>query len=493
MPALGGARARAWDRWSGPAPFPQSATRAVPVAWESRFRRLLQVGDLGLAVLSAVVAYLVRFSNMWFQEGWVVLATPLVWVAALALSGAYRPASFGTGVEEYAAVGRASFGVFAGAAIVSYLLNAELARGFVLPFVGILAVSTLTFRWGMRRWLASRRAGGDWLRDVLVVGGGESVEAMIREFRQGGSSGYRIVGACLSSGSPLIESDRLQGVPIFGSAESIPSVVDRLGVEVVAVASDPEWSGPTLRRLGWALAERRVDLVVAPGIFEVAGPRISLRPTAGMSLLHVERPKDDRWRLLAKRLSDLALAAALVLALLPLGALVALAIRLESRGPIFFLQERVGTHGRRFRMVKFRSMVVDAEERKALVSGGNEVNAVLFKHKADPRITRVGKALRRLSIDELPQLLNVIRGDMSLVGPRPPLPAEVAQYDPDALQRLRVRPGMTGLWQVSGRSDLTWEQSLKLDLWYVDNWTLALDLQILARTSRAVLGGSGAF
>jgi lipopolysaccharide/colanic/teichoic acid biosynthesis glycosyltransferase len=177
----------------------------------------------------------------------------------------------------------------------------------------------------------------------------------------------------------------------------------------------------------------------------------------------------------------------------PLVAALAFAVRLTSPGPVFFRQERVGVDGRRFTMLKFRSMVVDAEERRRALSELDQGNGPLFKIYADPRVTPVGALLRRFSLDELPQLINVLRGDMSLVGPRPPLPDEVAAYDDVAVRRLRVRPGMTGLWQVSGRSDLSWEESLRLDLRYVDNWSMALDLSILWRTCRAVLRGAGAY
>ena len=172
---------------------------------------------------------------------------------------------------------------------------------------------------------------------------------------------------------------------------------------------------------------------------------------------------------------------------------VALVIRATSAGPVLFRQTRIGVDGHEFQMLKFRSMVTDAEQRKPALAPQDEGNGMLFKMRRDPRVTRVGAVLRRFSLDELPQLLNVVAGDMSLVGPRPPLPEEVAAYSGDANRRLRVRPGMTGLWQISGRSDLSWEESLRLDLRYVDNWSLALDLSILWRTGRAVLRGDGAY
>jgi len=236
-----------------------------------------------------------------------------------------------------------------------------------------------------------------------------------------------------------------------------------------------------------------VDLIVSPGIVEVAGPRLSIRPVAGLSLLHLDRPVTRGGRMLMKVVLDRFLGLALMLGASPVLIAAAIAVKVSSPGPVIFRQTRIGVGGRPFQMLKFRSMVVDAEARLGEVDDLNEHDGVLFKIRNDPRITRVGAVLRRFSIDELPQLWNVVRGDMSLVGPRPPLPREVELYDDDATRRLRVRPGLTGLWQVSGRSDLSWEESLRLDLRYVDNWSFWLDLAILWRTWRAVVSRSGAY
>ena len=232
---------------------------------------------------------------------------------------------------------------------------------------------------------------------------------------------------------------------------------------------------------------------MAPGIIGVAGPRLSLRPAQGLSMLHVERPFTSGFVYRAKTVVDRLSGAVLLFLASPVLLLVALAIRLDTPGPALFTQERIGDGGLPFTMYKFRTMVVDAEARLAQLRSRSDGNGTLFKMREDPRITRVGRFLRKHSLDELPQLINVIKGDMSLVGPRPPLGSEVDRYEFDALRRLRVRPGMTGLWQVSGRSDLNWEDSVRLDLWYVDNWSMSLDAQIIFRTARAVLTGHGAY
>ena len=286
----------------------------------------------------------------------------------------------------------------------------------------------------------------------------------------------------------------LEGVPVFGYPAEAMYAIDLLDAEVVAVSNDHDLTGRELLRLAWSLEERAVELIVATGLFDVAGPRLSIRPVAGMPMLHVERQVMAGVRRAAKRVVDWLGALVIVVLALPLFVAVAVAIRLDSKGPILFRQERVGARGVTFPMFKFRSMVVDAEARLAeLTATADAGNDVLFKMKRDPRITRVGGFLRRFSIDELPQLLNVLRGEMSLIGPRPPLPREVATYESDAVRRLHVRPGLTGLWQVSGRSNLSWDESLRLDLWYVDNWSVVLDLQIIARTVRAVVRGTGAY
>ena len=287
---------------------------------------------------------------------------------------------------------------------------------------------------------------------------------------------------------------RANGIPVLGSQDDTLHVVERCGVEAVAVASNPEMNGQALRRLGWSLEQQDVDLLISPGIVEVAGPRLTMRPAAGVPMLHVERPVSSGLRYGIKLLADRLVALLLILLASPVLIGIAVMVRRDSSGPALFTQSRVGEGGRTFRMIKFRTMVVDAEARLAeLAPGEDDGNGILFKMRTDPRVTRVGAVLRRFSLDELPQLFNVLRGEMSLVGPRPPLPSEVDTYESDAVRRLRVRPGMTGLWQVSGRSDLSWGDSVRLDLWYVDNWSLALDAQILFRTANAVFQGRGAY
>jgi exopolysaccharide biosynthesis polyprenyl glycosylphosphotransferase len=359
----------------------------------------------------------------------------------------------------------------------------------------ILAVPTtclaaMVGRWFLHRQISWRRFAGRCMRRVLVVGRNDQVMTLTRHLEERPADGYVVVASCLPRGDVFedAEFERL------GRTEmDILAGVDQFDVEVVAVAADPELAGHSLRKLSWALEQRGVELIVSPGIVEVAGPRISIRPVAGLSLLHLERPSVSGGPHMLKSIFDRVVGCLLLLGVSPILLITALLVKLTSRGPVLFRQTRVGRGGEQFQMLKFRTMVADAEARKAELHALNQGNGILFKMRDDPRITKVGKYLRRFSIDELPQLVNVLRGDMSLVGPRPPLPAEVAQYAIDDARRMLVKPGLTGLWQVSGRSDLTWEESMRLDLRYADNWSIALDLLILWKTARAVLGSDGAY
>jgi exopolysaccharide biosynthesis polyprenyl glycosylphosphotransferase len=259
------------------------------------------------------------------------------------------------------------------------------------------------------------------------------------------------------------------------------------------VLSCPELDGPMLRRLAWELERDDIDLIVSASLVDTAGDRITVRPVDGLPMMHIEHPRLLGGRRLIKSLFDLSVAASLLVLLAPLFLVIALVIKLDTGGPVLFRQVRVGRGGEMFRMYKFRTMHADAEQRWHKLRERNDYPGVLFKIREDPRITRSGRLLRRHSLDELPQLINVLHGEMSLVGPRPPLLSEVEQYPLDMRRRLMVKPGMTGLWQVSGRSDLSWEDAIRLDLQYVENWSLTVDLVILARTAVVVTRGAGAY
>lgn len=333
---------------------------------------------------------------------------------------------------------------------------------------------------------------GRGLKRVLLVGQGDVVSSLISELDNRPDFGLLPVAALVPREGSSASGKGVLNTQLLSDPSRVFRAVDELGVDVVAVVSPGESSVQAVRRLEWGLDERGAELLVAPTA--VASVRTGATGRSGerLSLLDLSDGYFTGSRRLVKELFDRVSALTLLWLILPVMATIALLIKVTSPGPVLFRQVRVGLNGHEFTMVKFRTMVVDAEAQRAelLATDGD---GVLFRMKRDPRITSVGAFLRRFSLDELPQLWNVVRGDMSLVGPRPPLPEEVAGYGLEASRRLRVRPGLTGLWQVSGRSDLSWEESLRLDLRYVDNWSLLLDLHILFRTMRAVIKGSGAY
>jgi exopolysaccharide biosynthesis polyprenyl glycosylphosphotransferase len=385
----------------------------------------------------------------------------------------------------------AAVSLTAGIAIVSYATRGDVARSYVLIALPCATALDLTARYALRKRLhRRRRRSGAFMRRVIAVGHADGVTDLITELRREPHHGLAVVGACLTAGSAQAQ---VAAVPVCGGLERIPSAVSDLAADTVAVLACPELNGIRLRQLAWQLEKTGTDLCVAPAVLDVAGPRTTIRPVAGMPLLHMDHPELTGFRWVIKGVFDRASAAAALVALAPLMAAITLAIRIGDGGPAIFRQTRVGKDGDPFMVCKFRTMVVDAEQRKAELLARNDGDGVLFKMRDDPRVTRVGGWLRKYSLDELPQLWNVLKGDMSLVGPRPALPAEADLYGSYVRRRLVVKPGITGLWQVSGRSDLPWDEAVRLDLRYVENWSLALDLQILWKTWSAVLKGYGAY
>ncbi len=425
-------------------------------------------------------------TSVWDLEyTWVSVGIILLWLVSLRVHAAYDPRMLGHGTQEYRAVASATFRLFAALAIVSYLSKLELARGYVLVAFPVGLAGLLLARRLWRSWLGANRARGRFADAVLVVGDLDQVGPLVRDLRTASDAGFRVVAICCAAAA-----ERVEGVPVVGVEEDAAECAQRVGADVVAYAASSRLGSTGLRRLGWALEGTGIDLVVAPGMTDVAGPRIHARPVAGLPLLYVEAPRFTGVRLAVKSAFDVVVAAVLLAALAPFFLVVGFLIKLDDHGPVFFSQRRVGQGGRSFVMTKFRSMHVGADQ---LLPDANDADGPLFKLREDPRVTRIGRWLRRSSIDELPQLVNVLRGEMSLVGPRPPLESEVAGYAEDARRRLLVKPGLTGLWQVSGRSDLSWEDSVRLDLYYVENWSFTSDLRILWRTVRALRERRGAY
>jgi exopolysaccharide biosynthesis polyprenyl glycosylphosphotransferase len=454
--------------------------------------RQVAISDFSAAVVAAIAAVGVRFGvNPNGRYLVLSLALPLVWVVTLRVFGAYEWRFLGTGSDEFRRVLNAGLSMTGALALISYAVNNELSRLYLIISMQVIIVLDLVVRMVLRKRLHRLRRKGQCMSTVVAVGHESAVSQLIRELRREPHHGLQVVAACLPGDSAANE---VAGVPVVGGLDDTASVVRNLNAGTVAVLSCPEMDGLKLRTLAWELEKTGTDLCVAPALLDVAGPRTTIRPTAGLTLLHVDHPQLSGPRQVVKDLFDRCVAAFGLLALSPLLLTIAVAIRLSDSGPALFTQTRVGKGGETFKIYKFRTMVVNAEALLRDVHQDNESEGgVLFKMRRDPRVTAVGAKLRKSSLDELPQLINVLRGEMSLVGPRPALPTEAARYADHVRRRLVVKPGLTGMWQVNGRSELSWDESVRLDLRYVENWSFALDMQILWKTISVMLHGSGAY
>ena len=453
--------------------------------------RQLMIADFGAAIVAAIAAVGIRFGlNSTAKYLALSLVLPILWIIALRIFGAYEWRFLGTGADEFRRVLNAALSLTVGLALTSYAVHNELSRLYLIISMQAIFVLDLMVRYALRKRLHHLRARGRCMSTVVAVGHEAAVSELIRELRREPHQGLKVVAACLAS-EP--ETHEVDGVPVVGDLTDAANVVRNIKAGTVAVLSCPEIDGVKLRTLAWELEKTGTDLCVASALLDVAGPRTTVRPTAGLTLLHVDPPQLSGPRQAVKDLFDRCAAAFALAAISPLMLAIAVAIRLSDNGPALFTQTRVGKGGKQFKIYKFRTMVTDAEVRLAEIQAKNEFDGVLFKIRRDPRVTPVGARLRKWSLDELPQLVNVLRGEMSLVGPRPALPEEAAKYADHVRRRLVVKPGLTGMWQVNGRSDLSWDETVRLDLRYVENWSLALDLQILWKTLAVIFKGSGAY
>jgi exopolysaccharide biosynthesis polyprenyl glycosylphosphotransferase len=415
---------------------------------------------------------------------------PAVWVLTLAVHHGYDRWSVDHPAKMRGRVVRAAFSLVAVLASACLALQYTALMDQILVGVPLTATLTVLMRQFVVSWWLGRYGNQ---RRALLVGHPGPVASLLSSMGDGRSHGLRVVATCLADGATDDQIAALP-VPVYGDLTDVVGTARAAGCDCVIVSSCPELDSPQLRRLGWDLHDAGIDLLVAPALAGIAEERIAVRPTGGLAMLHVRPPVFTGPRRAAKELLDRVAAVALLICVGPVMVVIAAVIRATSSGPALFRQARIGRDGREFVCLKFRTMAADAETRLAELAHLNERHdGLLFKIRSDPRVTRVGGFLRRYSIDELPQLINVLTGDMSLVGPRPPLPKEVAGYDDVVWRRLRVKPGLTGLWQVSGRSELSWAESVRLDISYVDNWSPALDARILLRTATAVIKGTGAY
>lgn len=428
-------------------------------------------GDLSTTVLLAIIG-------------------ALVWPAAIGLARGYVRNRIGVGADEVRAVLRAGMWVVVAGAFPAGLMDGQTYLKLVVTAVPLAVILSTVARFTARKVLHHRQSSGLSVRQVIVVGSAAATAELTARLNRETHCGMKVIGACV----PRAEFDQAHdhGLRVVGDLSTVASVVKLHDCDAVAVTSDDSTRNTYLRELAWSLEGTGIEMLVDPGLVEVAGPRLHIRPVMGAPLVHIEQPRFTGWRRAVKRGSDVVLAGLLLaIGFIPM-LVISLLVKFQDGGAILFAQQRVGRGGKPFTMFKFRSMVADAEDRKADLLDQNESDGALFKMKADPRVTRLGKFLRAYSLDELPQLINVLNGTMSLVGPRPHLAHEVAQM-PYAARRALVTPGVTGLWQVEGRSELSGEDGIRLDLRYVENWTLTMDLLILWKTASAVLYRRGSY
>jgi exopolysaccharide biosynthesis polyprenyl glycosylphosphotransferase len=452
-----------------------------------------------VALAAAVAIGVARIGSATLSAADLALgcALPFGWVALAGCNGAYDRRFVGFGAAELQRFRRTLAQLSAATLFVGFLTGSALSRLFVVLALLLTAAATAAVRAGLRLRLHRRRRAGDAMERVLLVGRAGSIPSLVATLRREPAAGLLPVGVCVP-GDEADDPERRRavadvGVPLLGDLTEVRAAAQTAGAaRVIVVAGDV--APRALQAIAWDLEETGAELIVSSGIREVAHRRVQVQTVAGTPLLRIATPRYRGLRQIAKSVFDRTAAAAALLVLSPLLLVLAALVRATSAGPAFYLQERIGRDGRPFRMVKFRSMHVGADARRhELLEKNERADGLLFKIRNDPRITPMGRWLRRFSLDELPQLFNVVSGSMSLVGPRPPLPSEVALYEGPVHRRLLVKPGVTGLWQVSGRSDLSWEDSVRLDLHYVENWSLGMDMRLLLKTAGVVVKATGAY
>ena len=468
--------------------------------WQRDYLHLLWWTDAVVIAGSLTTAQALRFGSVAgatlagqrVDYSLVSVVIGLLWFGVLAMYRSRESRILGHGIEEYQRVCTATLVLYGSVAVLSAAFKLDIARGYLLLALPLGIVGLTVGRRIVRHVMVARRREEGFTRGVLAIGNADSVRALTQELARHPEQGYTVVGASGPDTSRSPVGGGSVDVPQYPCGDDVMTAVISSGADTVAITSG-HLSAGQIRDLSWQLEKLDIDLVVAPGILDVAGPRLIIRPVGGLPLIHIDKPQYDGAKCFGKRFFDVCFSAAVLILAAPLLAVAALAIKLDDRGPIFYSADRIGLDGSPFRMLKFRTMSVGADQMLSDIAHLDEGNGVLFKVRSDPRVTRVGKLLRRYSIDEMPQFINVLRRDMSVVGPRPPLPSEVAAYDHQMRRRLLVRPGITGLWQINGRSDLSWEDSIRLDLSYVENWSMVSDLVIAAKTLSVVWRGSGAY
>ena len=474
-------------------PLPESASPRISVP----VRALISDGLILIVGMTAYVVYMVEAGRLYRSLDTVAYASGLGlgWILLILFYGGYDKKYLGVGADEFKRIVSASVTLLAVVSTAAYLLLSQAPYvllpqapplRLVIPSLAIGLVLLLVGRWLLRVWLGRQRVSGKYQTTTLVVGELHRGALLVRAFQDDPPAGYLAVAQVEPpiAGSPQ---------PALGRwLDEVTQWVQTHRIGAVAIADTSGMEPELLRQLAWRLEGPRVDLLVSPLLHDVAGPRVSVRPASGLPLLHLDEPELTGPKRFLKRAMDLGLGAVALIVLAPVLLAIAAAIRIESRGPVLYVSDRVGRGGTTFGCFKFRSMRVGADtEREAII--GTPDGSIVERYRTDPRITKVGKFLRRWSLDELPQLFNVMGGSMSLVGPRPVLPEELNLLAEADLRRHITKPGLTGLWQISGRKEVAWDDRMRMDLYYIEHWSLALDAVILAKTTKAVIAGRGAY
>jgi exopolysaccharide biosynthesis polyprenyl glycosylphosphotransferase len=468
-------------------------------ARHSRHSKRLILSDATIICLVLAVATAVLLADQPAALATYTVASAglaALWMAALGLNGYRARRVIGRDVGESMSVVLATLQLFGLIAIGALLLHIDVSRTYLAIAFPAGLLGLLVSRGYWRRVAAAELARAEHQISVLVVGSSRTAGDVAATFVRDPGAGYRVVGICTPTG-PTAPDESLDvdglPIPIVGIDQAIVDAVRRTHAHTVALAATDHLHPTEIRRLIWELDSLGVDLMIAPGLVDIAEDRLYSRPVAGMAMFEVAKPQYDGANSMAKRVFDIVFTIGAMIAVAPVFFLAALAVRLSGPGPVFYVSDRIGLKGTTFKMLKFRSMFDGADTNAPAMIAAAGADPVFWKDKDDPRITPVGKIIRKYSIDELPQFINVLRGDMSLVGPRPQVRREVDSYDDLVRRRLTVKPGLTGLWQVSGRSDLALEESVRLDLSYIENWSPIRDLAIIAKTIKTVLSGDGAY
>lgn len=479
--------------------FPWSPARVSAVgriSWKRKLHWALLTADT--IVVAAVVIFTFRIALEPDARLQGVLAVPyavlgvaltLGWVLLLAALGSRSTRVLGAGLEEYRRVLSASMWLFGVLAIASFVFQASVSRALFVTTLPLGMGLLLAERWSARYLLNRLRAQGRSMSRTLVVGTAPQVNDLLEDLTRRTDAGYRARGVCIIGPGEL--SPSADGQITRVRVEHLLSAASSRRYEAVMITDG--LGRDEIRDLAWQLESQPIEMMFLPRLTDIAGPRLEVSDAEGLSLVHVDLPRFTGWKLRLKRGFDLVFAGLALVLLAPVFLVVAVLIKLDDGGPVLFRQERIGLRGRPFTIHKFRTMCVDAEAKIDALIAANGGTALLFKLEDDPRITPIGRILRKYSIDELPQFWSVLRGGMSVVGPRPQVAREVAEYTDVHHRRLLIKPGITGLWQVNGRSELSLEESIRLDLRYVENWSLLGDVTIILKTIGVVARPNGAF